>query len=90
MILSNFCQDLITQMIWCIVFGMTTCVSHSVVLTDLIGIDKVTNAYGIIMLFQGIASLIGPPLVGNEMRLLRHHILAYQYVLLKLHINKVM
>ena len=77
MILSNFCQDLITQMIWCIVFGMTTCVSHSVVLTDLIGIDKVTNAYGLIMLFQGIASLIGPPLVGDEIRLLRLHILAF-------------
>ena len=75
MILSNFCQDLTTQTIWCIVFGMTTCVSHSVVLTDLIGIDKVTNAYGLIMLFQGIASLIGPPLVGNKIGFWRLKIL---------------
>ena len=66
MVLSNFCLGLATQMVWCTVFGMTTCVSHSVVLSDLIGIHRVTNAYGLIMLFQGIASMAGPPFVGNK------------------------
>ncbi|KAL4712921.1 hypothetical protein ACJJTC_011991 [Scirpophaga incertulas] len=36
----------------------------SVVLVDLLGLDKLTNAFGLLLLFQGIASLIGPPLAG--------------------------
>ncbi|CAG4998066.1 unnamed protein product [Parnassius apollo] len=36
----------------------------SVVLVDLLGIEKLTNAFGLLLLFQGIASLIGPPLAG--------------------------
>lgn len=37
----------------------------SVVLVDLLGIEKLTNAFGLLLLFQGIASLIGPPFAGN-------------------------
>lgn len=37
----------------------------SVILVDLLGLDKLTNAFGILLLFQGIASLIGPPIAGN-------------------------
>ncbi|KAI8428149.1 hypothetical protein MSG28_002396 [Choristoneura fumiferana] len=36
----------------------------SVVLVDLLGLEKLTNAFGLLLLFQGIASLIGPPLAG--------------------------
>lgn len=36
----------------------------SVVLVDLLGIEKLTNAFGLLLLFQGIASLIGPPFAG--------------------------
>lgn len=36
----------------------------SVILVDLLGLDKLTNAFGLLLLFQGIASLIGPPLAG--------------------------
>ena len=37
----------------------------SVVLVDLLGLEKLTNAFGLIRLFQGLASLIGPPFFGN-------------------------
>lgn len=37
----------------------------SVILVDLLGLDKLTNAFGILLLFQGIASLVGPPLAGE-------------------------
>lgn len=37
----------------------------SVVLVDLLGIEKLTNAFGLLLLFQGIASLIGPPFAGS-------------------------
>lgn len=38
----------------------------SVVLVDLLGLEKLTNAFGLLLLFQGIASLIGPPFAGIE------------------------
>lgn len=37
----------------------------SVVLVDLLGLEKLTNAFGLLLLFQGIASLIGPPFAGK-------------------------
>lgn len=36
----------------------------SVILVDLLGIDKLTNAFGLLLLFQGIGSFIGPPIAG--------------------------
>jgi len=38
----------------------------SVILVDLLGLEKLTNAFGILLLFQGIAALIGPPIAGKE------------------------
>lgn len=31
---------------------------------DLLGLEKLTNAFGILLVFQGIATAIGPPTVG--------------------------
>lgn len=36
----------------------------SVILVDLLGLDRLTNAFGLLLLFQGIASLVGPPIAG--------------------------
>lgn len=36
----------------------------SVILVDLLGIDKLTNAFGLLLLFQGLGSFIGPPIAG--------------------------
>lgn len=37
----------------------------SVILVDLLGLEKLTNAFGILLLFQGAACLCGPPVVGE-------------------------
>lgn len=37
----------------------------SVILVDLLGLDKLTNAFGLLLLFQGVATVIGPPIVGT-------------------------
>lgn len=37
----------------------------SVILVDLLGLEKLTNAFGILMVFQGVACLIGPPVIGQ-------------------------
>ncbi|XP_074599114.1 monocarboxylate transporter 1 [Brevipalpus obovatus] len=36
----------------------------SVILVDLLGLEKLTNAFGLVLLFQGTGCLMGPPVVG--------------------------
>ena len=65
---SNFCTDYNMQRIFCAVFGITSGAYvglTSVVLVDLLGLDKLTNAFGLLLLFQGIASVMGPPIIGK-------------------------
>jgi len=53
--------------IYCVIFGF--CVAafialRSIVLVDLLGVTKLTNSFGLLLLFQGIASFIGTPISG--------------------------
>jgi MFS family permease len=36
----------------------------SVILVDLVGIDKLTTSFGLITMFRGTAAVIGPPIAG--------------------------
>ena len=36
----------------------------AVVMVDLFGLDKLTNAFGSMSLFQGAATIVGPPTIG--------------------------
>ncbi|KAK6753376.1 hypothetical protein RB195_012769 [Necator americanus] len=36
----------------------------SVVLVDLLGLDKLTNAFGLLLLWQGVGTVVGPPISG--------------------------
>jgi MCP family monocarboxylic acid transporter-like MFS transporter 14 len=36
----------------------------TIILVDLLGVSKLTNAFGLLLLFQGVASLTGPPIIG--------------------------
>lgn len=53
---------------YCFFFGFTissyVCLT-SVVLVDLIGVNRLTNAFGLLLFIQGIATFIGPPLAGK-------------------------
>ena len=42
----------------------------SVILVELISLDSFTQAYGLLLLLQGIASLLGPPIVGKFFHIL--------------------
>ena len=49
-------------------YGLTISANYalvSVILVDLISLDNFTIGYGLLLLVQGIASLIGPPLAGE-------------------------
>lgn len=37
----------------------------TIILVELLGMEKLTNAYGLVMLAEGLANLVGPPLAGN-------------------------
>lgn len=65
--LSVYCSDFNTLAVYAVVFGFTIGAYvglTSVILVDLLGLDSLTNAFGILLLFQGIASFVGPPIVG--------------------------
>lgn len=65
--LSAFCMDFPSLVVYASVFGFTIGAYvglTSVILVDLLGLDKLTNAFGLLLLFQGIASLVGPPAAG--------------------------
>lgn len=36
----------------------------SIILVDLLGLDKLTNAFGLVILFRGTAAIFGTPLAG--------------------------
>lgn len=68
-ILSAFCVDFVTLAIYVTVFGFTIGAYvglTSVILVDLLGLERLTNAFGLLLLFQGIASLVGPPIAGID------------------------
>ena len=38
---------------------------RSIICVELLGIEKLTNAYGMLMLFMGVAALLGPPFAAT-------------------------
>ena len=67
--LSAYCVTYTTLVIYAAVFGATIGAYvglTSVVLVDLLGLEKLTNAFGLVIMFQGIASLAGPPIAGTS------------------------
>ncbi|XP_047489366.1 monocarboxylate transporter 12-like isoform X1 [Penaeus chinensis] len=56
-----------SQIFYAIVFGSMSGAYvglTSVVLVDLLGMERLTNAFGLLLMFQGIASILGPPMCG--------------------------
>ena len=61
----------------------------TIILVDLLGMEKLTNAYGLVMLAEGTANLVGPPIAGETT--FTHFVLSYLCLLvIKLHICKVL
>ncbi|XP_033325059.1 monocarboxylate transporter 5 [Megalopta genalis] len=66
-ILSTECTSFVTFAIYTSIFGFTSGAYvglTSVLLIDLLGLERLTNAFGLLLLFQGFASLLGPPIAG--------------------------
>lgn len=66
---SGHFMDIHMQYIYTGIFGLAcACLSalRSIIVVELLGLEKLTNAFGIILLFQGIAAVIGSPLAGEN------------------------
>ncbi|CAG5097051.1 Similar to SLC16A14: Monocarboxylate transporter 14 (Homo sapiens) [Cotesia congregata] len=66
-VLSIYCNSFVSFAVYTSVFGFTVGAYvglTSVILVDLLGLERLTNAFGLVLLFQGIASLLGPPIAG--------------------------
>merc|ERR1719427_732214 len=61
------CDQYAGQLIYATLYGVTSAayvLLTTLVLADLLGAEKFTNAFGLLLLFQGVATFIGPPVVG--------------------------
>lgn len=54
------CEQLIDV---CVTAVITTL--KSILVVDLLGLDKLTTAYGVLSLLEGVGSLAGTPLIGT-------------------------
>ena len=89
---GNF-MGIASQYVYTAIFGLAcACLSalRSIIVVDLLGLEKLTNAFGIILLFQGIAAVIGSPLAGNIFEFfiknycnMKKHLFFFQAICLK-------
>ena len=66
-IIFPFCHSYVSFIIVALLLGLfvSAYVSlTSIVLVDLLGIDCLTSTFGLLVLFRGVASILGPPLAG--------------------------
>lgn len=64
---TPFCSSYASYVIMAIFFGIAIAgyISlTSIILVDLLGLDKLTNAFGLLILFRGAAAIVGSPLAG--------------------------
>jgi len=54
------------MLLCCVCVAIATWISlTSIVLCDLLGLEKLTNAFGLLTMTRGIATLIGSPIAGQ-------------------------
>ncbi|CAG2058209.1 unnamed protein product [Timema podura] len=69
-ILSGISMSVTYQYAYAIIFGLSiACFAslRSIIIVDLMGLDNLTNAFGLLLLFQGISAAIGSPIAGAFM-----------------------
>ncbi|ROT63610.1 putative monocarboxylate transporter [Penaeus vannamei] len=62
-----FISDQSLLLTYSVAFGVSVAAFaslRSILLVELLGLEKLTNAFGLLLLFQGIAALVGSPVAG--------------------------
>ncbi len=67
---APYCNELVqTHMTYAALFGFFSggyVGLTSIVVVDLVGVDKLSDAFGVLLLFQGVAVALGTPIVGKK------------------------
>ncbi len=67
---APFCTNLVfTHLVYASLFGFFSggyVGLTSIIIVDLVGVDKLSDAFGVLLLFQGVAVAIGTPIVGKK------------------------
>ncbi|RZB40363.1 MFS 1 domain containing protein [Asbolus verrucosus] len=67
-IISIFSKDVFTQFLYNAVFGLTSACIVSLrvpLVVSLLGLENLTNGFGLLMLFYGLATFLGAPIGGQ-------------------------
>ena len=67
-LMNNFCFNYLTNIVYCIVFGVTSGAyigMTAVILRDVIGPKAFIQGYGFQSFFMGTGVAMGPPIIGN-------------------------
>ncbi len=67
-ILVPICTTYETLCLYCVVFGFTISVTYCLtmmLLVDIVGLHRATNAFGLLQMVMGISTLLGTPVAGN-------------------------
>ncbi|XP_063225635.1 monocarboxylate transporter 3 isoform X2 [Bacillus rossius redtenbacheri] len=67
-VLSGLSMSAGYQFTYTVVFGLAiACFAslRSIIIVDLMGLDNLTNAFGLLLLFQGISATVGSPIAGK-------------------------
>lgn len=87
------CWDFTSLAAYAGIFGFTlssyVCLT-SVLLVDLLGVEKLTNAFGLLLLFQGIGTVFGPPIAGKLADLTGSYAWTFAFCGISLFISGVM
>ncbi|CAI2357701.1 unnamed protein product [Caenorhabditis sp. 36 PRJEB53466] len=95
-VLTTFCykfEGYIPLTVYAASFGFTIasyiCLT-SVILVDLLGLDKLTNAFGLLLLWQGVGTVFGPPVSGYLADLTGNYTLSFVFCGINLLISGLM
>ena len=70
--LFPFCSSYASLTVMALLFGFFVAAYislTSIILVDLLGLDNLTSAFGLLTLFRGFSSMIGPPINGEYLQL---------------------
>ena len=66
--MTTFSQFTVLSCLYGVLSG-TYISQKSVVIVDILGVEKLSSSFGILLLFQGIGSFIGPPVGGRSIKI---------------------
>ncbi|CAD6194422.1 unnamed protein product [Caenorhabditis auriculariae] len=62
----------------------------SVILVDLLGLEKLTNAFGLLLLWQGVGTVVGPPISGYLADITGNYVMSFVFCGANLFISGIM